>query len=43
VDFAAATDLLASGVTTREPVWRVELPAFGYRFFQLDARKEGLE
>jgi alpha amylase-like protein/maltogenic amylase-like protein len=42
VDFAAATDLLSGGVTTREPVWRVELPAFGYRFFQLDARKEGL-
>jgi Alpha amylase, catalytic domain/Maltogenic Amylase, C-terminal domain len=41
VDFATATDLLSGGVTTREPLWRVELPPFGYRFFELDARKDG--
>jgi hypothetical protein len=41
VDFATATDLLGGGVTTREPIWRVELPPFGYRFFELDARKDG--
>ena len=41
VDFATATDLLGGGVATREPLWRVELPPFGYRFFELDARKDG--
>ena len=41
VDFATATDLLAGGVFIREALWRVEMPAFGYRFFQLDARKDG--
>jgi hypothetical protein len=41
VDFATATDLLAGGVFKREPLWRVELPAFGYRFFKLDSRKDG--
>jgi len=40
VDFATATDLLAGGVFKREPLWRVELPAFGYRFFKLDSRKD---
>jgi hypothetical protein len=40
VDFATATDLLSGGVTAREPVWRVDLPPFGYRFFGLDARKD---
>ena len=43
VDFATATDLLGGGVTMREPLWRVELPPFGYRFFELDARKDGRE
>ena len=41
VDFATATDLLGGGVATREPLWRVELPPFGYRFLELDARKDG--
>jgi hypothetical protein len=40
VDFATATDLLGGGVVMREPLWRVELPPFGYRFFELDARKD---
>ncbi len=41
VDFATATDLLGSARLQREPLLRVEVPAFGYRFFQVDARKDG--
>ena len=41
VAFATATDLLGGGVAMHEALWRVELPPFGYRFFELDARKDG--
>lgn len=41
VHFSTATDLLDGGVIAREPLWRVEVPPFGYRFFELDARKDG--
>lgn len=41
VHFSTATDLLDGGVIAREPLWRVEVPPFGYRFFGIDARKEG--
>jgi hypothetical protein len=43
VDFSTATDLLHGGVTAREPIWRVELPPFGYRFFEIDSREDGSE
>ena len=36
VDFTTATDLLGEVSLQRETLVRVELPAFGYRFFQLD-------
>ena len=41
VDFTTATDLLSGAVVQREPLLRVALPTFGYRFFQIDARKDG--
>jgi hypothetical protein len=41
VDFRTATDLVGGGVKEREPLWRVDLPPFGYRFFGLDALKDG--
>ncbi len=40
VDFATATDVLGGARLGREPLLRVEVPAFGYRFLQVDSRKD---
>ncbi len=41
VDFTTATDLLGGVSVEREPLVRIELPPFGYRFLQIDRRKDG--
>jgi hypothetical protein len=41
VDFAMATDLLGGARLQREPLLRVEVPAFGYRFLRVDPLKDG--
>jgi hypothetical protein len=37
VDFATMTGLDGGGTVERQSPWRVELPAFGYRFYKLTA------